>query len=131
MSPLITFENLAVFTMDNFRAILPNDEWNESPSYTFPLRFALLKILKPSILSLAALEPAFGFAVEIVWGAAKKIYFAFMTYVILVGVIWVVKGRPPFAEFTQTSILTRFLYKTGGSLEDVDQDTEKGKRSSD
>lgn len=110
LSPLLSFENYTPATQAQFRAELPIDKSSFSPSYTYPVRILILKVLKPTVLaarSFLGLLESIGAGLWTLFGLIAQ---CVVFYIAVVAVVWCARGRPPFPEFFATSPLTRFVH---------------------
>jgi hypothetical protein len=125
LSPLLMLENYTTATQAQFHVILPTNVPSWSPSYTYPVRAFILMILKPTSLALWAFVVGIGPVISSVWTIITMFAQYLIVYIAIVMLVWLIKGRPPFAQFFATSPFTRFIHDSLVPREEQQQSTEK------
>jgi hypothetical protein len=110
LSPLLSLENYRKNNHAQFHAILPAETPSFSPSYTYPVRVMILRILKPTGLMLGEFLGVLGSIGSVIWNLVTLVAQWLILYMVVVVVVWCIRGRPPFREFFATSLLTKFIY---------------------
>ena len=110
LSPLLSLKHYTSATQAQFQAILPTDKPSSSPSYSYLVRVMILKIIKPTVLGLRSLLAEVGAVCATLWAFVILLVQFVIAYMLIVTLVWWVKGRPPFREFLATSLLTRFIH---------------------
>jgi len=107
LSPLLSIENYTPGTQARFRAILPTKVSSSSPSYTYPIRVMILKVLKPTALALLEFLGVLNGIFTALWSFIGLVAKGLIIYMAAVALLWLIKGKPPFQEFFATSLITR------------------------